>query len=143
MPGYVESYRGQVLASECDLLGHMNIQFYIARLSHAIWTMSYFTGMTPADIKGGKRAFATVQQDNQYLSELLAGDIIHMRSGVTRISDKTLTLRNELINSATGKTALINISTVVYMDLENRKAVPLTDAMRTKIKDFMVSEDPA
>lgn len=141
MAGYVETYRGQVLASECDLLGHMNIQFYIARLSHANWTMCYFTGMAPADIKGGKRAFASVQQDCQYLSELLAGDIIHMRSGVTHMSNKSLTLRHELIDSASGKTAMVNVSTLVYMDLDSRKAIPLTDAMRAKIPGLMVSED--
>ena len=143
MPGYIESYRGQVLASECDLLGHMNIQFYIARLSHAIWNMSYFIGMTAAEIKDGKRALATVQQNSRYLGELLAGDIVHMQSGIVRTSDKTLTFRNELINSATGKIVMTNISTLVYMDLESRKAIPLADAMREKIKDFMVSEDAA
>jgi len=138
MSGYVESYRGQVLASECDLLGHMNIQFYISRLSHAIWNMCYFVGMTPEEIKGSKRALATVQQESSYLAELLAGDIIHMETAVLKASGKTITFSSKLFNSATGKAVLTNISTVAYMDLEARKAVPLTDLMREKIKGLMI-----
>jgi len=143
MSGYIESYRGQVLASECDLLNHMNIQFYISRLSHATWNMCYFLGMTPEEIKEGKRALATVQQDSTYLSELMAGDIIHMETGVLRSSNKTITLRHHLFNSSTGDPVFNNVSTVAYMDLELRKAVPLTDTMRTKITGLMVSEEDA
>jgi acyl-CoA thioester hydrolase len=141
MSGYVESYRGQVLASECDLLSHMNIQFYISRLSHATWTMCYFIGMTPEEIKGGKRALATVQQDSTYLSELMAGDIIHMETGVLRHSNKTITLRHQLFNSSTGQPVFKNTSIVAYMDLDQRKAVPLTENMREKIEDLTVAEE--
>ncbi|MEH6524606.1 MAG: thioesterase family protein [Sneathiella sp.] len=141
MSGYIESYRGQVLASECDLLGHMNIQFYISRLSHATWNTCYFIGMTPEEIKNGKRALATVQQDSSYLSELMPGDIIHMDTGVLRSSNKTITLSHKLFNSATGDLVFNNVSTVAYMDLELRKAVPLTDVMRQKIVDLSVNEE--
>jgi acyl-CoA thioester hydrolase len=141
MSGYVESYRGQVLASECDLLSHMNIQFYISRLSHATWTMCYFIGMTPEEIKGGKRALATVQQDSTYLAELMAGDIIHMETGVLQSSHKTISLRHRLFNSSTGKLVFENTSTVVYMDLDQRKAVPLTENMRDKIEGLIIVEE--
>ncbi len=144
MSGYVESYRGQVLASECDLLGHMNIQFYISRLSHAIWNMCYFVGITPEEIKGGKRGLATVQQDSQYLAEVMAGDILHMETAVLKASEKTITFYHKLINSETGKTALTNTSVVVYMDLDARKATPLTPLMREKLTHFMIkAEDVA
>ena len=138
MSGYVESYRGQVLASECDLLGHMNIQFYISRLSHAIWNMCYIVGITPEEIKGSTRALATVQQDSQYLQELVAGDIIHMESAVLKASDKTITFHHKLINSATGKPVLTNVSVVAYMDLDARRAVPLTPVMRERIEGLTV-----
>jgi acyl-CoA thioester hydrolase len=141
MPGYVESYRGQVLASECDLLGHMNIQFYISRISHATWNMCYFIGISPEDIKDGKRATAAVHQENSYLKELLAGDIIHMETGILKSSNKSITFHNKLINSATGEIAMDNISTAVYIDLGARKAIPLTDIMREKVSDFLVAED--
>lgn len=143
MSGYVESYRGQVLASECDLLGHMNIQFYISRLSHATWSMCYVLGMIPEEIKNGKRALATVQQDSTYLSELMAGDIIHVETGVLRSSNKTITLRHRLFNSSTEETVFNNVSTVAYMDLAKRIAIPLTDLMRIKIADLLVNEEDA
>lgn len=143
MPGYIESYRGQVLASECDILGHMNIQFYVSRISHATWNMCYFIGISPDDIKGNKRATAAVHQETKYLKELLAGDIIHMETGILRCSNKSITFHNKLFNSATGELALDNISTAVYMDLESRRATPLTDIMRIKIKDFLVTEEGA
>ena len=144
MSGYVETYRGQVLMRECDLLGHMNIQFYSARLSLAMCNMFYIIGMNPEEFRGGKRGLAAVQQDNRYLAELHAGDIIHMESAVVGSSDKTVTFDHRLINSADGTLTFSNKLTSVYMDLESRKAVPLSAAMREKIDTLMTTgEDVA
>lgn len=144
MSGYIESYRGQVLASECNFLGHMNIQFYAATVSHAIWNICYMIGIPAADIKAGKRALVSVQQEISFEAELLAGDIIHMETAALGTSDKTLTLQNKLFNSATGELAMVNIMTAAYMDLDARKAIPLTLPMREKIKDLTVeTEDVA
>jgi acyl-CoA thioester hydrolase len=144
MNGYVESYRGQVLASECDLMGHLNIQYYISRMSHAPLTMGYLVGIVPEDLKERKRGFAAVQQNSRYMKELLAGDIIHMNSGVLKNTDKTITFHHKLFNSASGEQTMETTLTVAYMDIANRKAVPLTEEMRQKIQTMAVkTEDMA
>ena len=143
MSGYAETYRGQVLASECNFLGHMNIQFYAARVSHAIWSMSYMIGIPAEDIKGGKKALVSVRQEIDFLGELMAGDILHMETGILKTTNKTLTLHNKLINSATGETVMTNEMTAAYMDVSLRKAVPLTSEMRANIENFMISQEAA
>ncbi|MEX1035322.1 MAG: thioesterase family protein [Sneathiella sp.] len=143
MSGYAETYRGQVLASECNFLGHMNIQFYAARVSHAIWGMSYLIGISVEEIKGGKKALVSVRQEIDFRGELMAGDILHMETGVLKTANKTLTLHNRLINSATDDIVMVNEMIAAYMDVSTRKAVPLTPAMRSNIENFMITREEA
>lgn len=125
MPGYMESYRGHVLASECDLMGHMNIQFYNACIGQATASIAGAAGLTPDVIRNERRGFAAVEQISKYYAELLAGDVVHMESGILEASNKTLTFHHKLFNSANGKLAFETTMTSVYMDLEKRKALAL------------------
>lgn len=143
MSGYVESYRGQVLMRECDLFGHMNIQFYNARISQAMCHMFYLIGIDPDDVKGGRRGLAAVHQESRYLAELRAGDIIHMESAVTGSSEKSISFDHRLYNSETGALAFTNKMTSVYMDLERRKSVPLSDQIRRKITEIITEAEDA
>ena len=143
MSGYVESYRGQVLASECDLLGHFNVQFYQTRLSLAMGNMFFRLGVLPKDITVGRRGFAVVHQENRFLAELLAGDIIHMESGVLKATNRTITIKHKLFNSATGVTAFTSRFTVAHMDLNARKSIPLTDAIREQVGILQIEGEEA
>lgn len=144
MSGYMESYRGQVLMRECDLLGHMNIQYYGSRISVAMCNMFYAVGLDPEDLKNGKRGLAVVQQDSRYVAELHAGDIIHMESAIVGSSEKTITFDHRLYNSATGAPVFSSRMISAYMDLESRKAISLSTAIREKVNDLMTDgEDVA
>lgn len=143
MSGYMESYRGQVLTRECDLLGHMNIQYYGSRISVAMCNMFYVIGLDPEDLKNGKRGLAVVQQDSRYVTELHAGDIIHMESAVVGSSEKTVTFDHRLYDSATGALVFSSRMTSAYMDLESRKAISLSNAIRQKVNDLMTNGEDA
>lgn len=143
MSGYIESFRGHVMSSECDLMGHMNVQFYNACVSHAMATMFASLGAEPQKMKETRRGFAALEQNNRYHAELLAGDIIHMESGVLKSSSRTLTIHHKLYNSATNQLAYEATVTAAYMDMDKRKATPLDDAIKSRAADLSVNGEKA
>lgn len=143
MSGYIESFRGHVLSSECDLMGHMNVQFYNACVSNAMATMFASLGAEPQHMKETRRGFAALEQNNRYHAELLAGDIIHMESGVLKSSSRTITIHHKLFNSATDQLAYEATITAAYMDLDKRKATPLDETIKSKIAELSVSGEDA
>ncbi len=141
MSGYIESFKGHVLNSQCDLMGHMNVQFYNACISQAMGTMFGAVGLRPEDIKVKKRGFAAIEQTNRYHTELLAGDIIHIESGVLKSSSRTVTFHHKLYNSSSGKLSYEATLTAAFMDLDARKAIPLDDTLKEIIANLSVSQE--
>ena len=139
MSGYIESFRGHVLNSQCDLMGHMNVQFYNGCISQAMATMFGAVGLRPEEMKAKKRGFAAIEQSNRYHAELLPGDIIHMESGVLKSSSRTLTFHHRLFNSSTGKLSYEATITAAFMDLEARKAIPFEEEMKSNISSLTVA----
>ncbi len=138
MGGYVESYRGHVLASECDLFGHMNVQFYTTCISQAMATMFGAVGLTADEIGKRNRGFAAVEQNCRYFSEILAGDIVHMESGILKTSSKTVTFYHRLFNGSSKVPSFTSTITAAYMDLSSRKAVELDDMVLSNIEGLIV-----
>ncbi|GLQ05489.1 acyl-CoA thioesterase [Sneathiella chinensis] len=143
MSGYIESYRGHVLSNECDLFGHMNVTFYNACLAQAMTTMMTSVGVDPEEAAETRRGLAAVEQNSKYYAELLAGDIIHMESGVLKSSNKTISFHHKLFNSATNVLAYECVVTAAYMDLDARTAIPLDTAVHAKLAELGTIEEAA
>ncbi|MGQ3032069.1 MAG: acyl-CoA thioesterase, partial [Ferrovibrionaceae bacterium] len=84
-----------------------------------------------------------VNQTIDFKNELLAGDLVVMKSGVAAVGKKSITVFHKLINAETGAISMTAQVTGVLMDLETRKAVPVPDDVRTKAERLMVQEIPA
>ncbi|MBM3557614.1 MAG: thioesterase [Alphaproteobacteria bacterium] len=122
----VETYRGAVNTWECDYLGHMNIQYYTSRFSDAAGHAFHAFGLD----RDRHYGTAAVQYDVHYLKELRAGDMIHVRTGLVGLGNKSINFIHRLYNSLTGEVCCsIEIFAVVF-DLQKRKAVPIPDAVR-------------
>lgn len=143
MNGYIESYRGHVLASECDLFDHMNVQFYNACISQAMATMFAAVGLTAEQIKARKRGFAAVEQNSRYFSEIMAGDIIHLESGILKTSTKTVTFHHRLYNGSAQTPSYQSTITAAYMDLSSRKAIALDELVLPHIDKLRIEGEDA
>jgi acyl-CoA thioester hydrolase len=73
---------------------------------------------------------AAVQQNITYKRELLAGDIVEIRSHLLEIRDKSIRFRHDMINADTGEIAAFCEITGVHMDRSLRKSVLFTDDIR-------------
>lgn len=124
------TYRGTVYPWQCDHVGHMNIMWYVGKFDEANWHLFARLGLTPSYLRSSGRGMATVQQNITYKRELLAGDIVEIRSHLLEIRDKSIRFRHDMTNAETGGIAAFCEITGVHMDRGVRKSVPFIDAIR-------------
>ncbi len=124
------TYKGTVYPAQCDHMGHMNVMWYVGKFDEATWNLFARLGMTPAWLREQQRGMAAVQQNITYKRELLAGDIVEVKSRVLEIRERSLRFLHEMWNAGTGDLAAACELTGVHIDRRERKAVPFPDAVR-------------
>ena len=82
------TYKGTVYPWQCDHIGHMNIMWYVSKFDEANWNFFATLGLTPRYLREQHRGMAAVQQNISYKRELLAGDIVEVRSRVLEVGEK-------------------------------------------------------
>lgn len=116
--------RSVVYPWQCDHMGHMNVMWYTAKFDEATWHLFAHAGITPSYLRQNKRAMAGVQQDTSYKRELMAGDIVSIRSAVLEIREKVIRFYHEMQNDETHQVAATTTLTAVHLDRETRKSCP-------------------
>ena len=124
-----ETYRGVVKAAERDHYGHMNVQFYVARVSDASSTMMNAIGLTSAVMQAERLGFAAIDQRFEYLREAHDGDLLVMRSHLVSAAGKKIVLGHELSNAITGVVAMKAEVLALMLDLDKRRAVAIPPAI--------------
>ena len=124
------TYCGTVYPWQCDHVGHMNIMWYVGKFDEANWNLFARIGLTPTYLRESNRGMAAVQQNITYRRELLAGDIVEVKSVLLEIRDKSIRFRHEMRNAETGEIAASCEITGVHMDRQARKSAAFTDAIR-------------
>ena len=81
------TYRGAVYPWQCDHVGHMNIMWYVGKFDEANWNLFARLGLTPSYLRQSGRGMAAVQQNIAYKRELLAGDIVEVRSRLLELRE--------------------------------------------------------
>ena len=124
------TYRGTVYPWQCDHVGHMNIMWYVGKFDEANWNLFARTGLTPGYLRETGRGMAAVQQNISYKRELLAGDIVEIRSELREIGVKSIRFMHEMRNAETGEIAATCEITAVHMDRQARKSAAFADTIR-------------
>ena len=124
------TYRGTVYPWQCDHVGHMNIMWYVGKFDEANWNLFARLGLTPSYLRSSGRGMAAVQQNIAYKRELLAGDIVEIRSRVEELREKSVRFVHQLFNTETGALAAVCELTGVHMDRTARRAVPFPTEVR-------------
>lgn len=124
MTDYLDTFRGTVNTWECDEVGHMNVQFYVARASDAGFYMRDALGISPSVVRNEGRAVVALEEHVRFLRELRAGDIMNMRTRLVEMRDTTVVTFHEMFNSASGETSATIVAVSGYFDLKTRKLIP-------------------
>jgi acyl-CoA thioester hydrolase len=126
----VLTYRGTIYPWHCDHVGHMNVMWYVGKFDEATWHLFAQIGMTPSYLRESGRGMAAVQQNISYNRELLAGDIVEIRSRVLELRDKVLRFAHDMINAESDETAASCELTAVHLDTAARKSIAFEDEVR-------------
>lgn len=136
MTEFLDTFRGTVNTWECDEVGHMNVQFYVARASDAAFYLRHALGLAPSQVRDKGKAMVALEEHFRFHRELRAGDLMHMRSRPVELRERTLVSYHELFNSASGEVSATTVAVSGHFDLEKRRLVPWEEEAREKAKRF-------
>jgi acyl-CoA thioester hydrolase len=134
------TYRGTVYPWHCDHVGHMNVMWYVGKFDEATWNFFARIGLTPTYLRESGRGMAAVQQNISYKRELLAGDIVEVRSFLLEMRDKSIRFVHEMRNAETGATCEL---TGVHLDRKARKSVAFAETIREAAQKHLAQAEPA
>jgi acyl-CoA thioester hydrolase len=123
----LETYRGVVYPWHCDHMGHMNVMWYTGKFDEATWALFASVGITASYMRERGRGMVAVDQRVTYKRELLAGDLVYVRSWFLDSRAKVLRFRHEMVNVETGDVAADCEFTGVHLDTAARRSCPLPD----------------
>jgi len=125
MSGWVETYKGAILASEYDAEAYMNSPIYVSRFDQATWFLLHSIGVTPAGIKRKKQRVAIVRENYQFLRELRGGELVTIRSGVVAVGRKYLRFVHQMLDGVSAKMVATCDCTAVIASTATGKSMPL------------------
>jgi acyl-CoA thioester hydrolase len=128
---------------QCDHIGHMNIMWYVGKFDEANWNLFARVGLTPSYLRDSGSGMAAVQQNITYKRELLAGDIVEIKSSLLEIRERSIRFRHEMRNAETGEVAAVCEITGVHMDRQARKSAPFADTIRRTAAKLLVFPEQA
>jgi acyl-CoA thioester hydrolase len=129
----VVTHRGTIYPWHCDHMGHMNVMWYVGKFDEATWHLLASAGLTGNRMREEGIAMVAVEQRIEYKRELLAGDLITIRSWFQEVREKALLFVHEMANEETGKIAARTFLIGVCLDAKTRKARPLPADVRERI----------
>ena len=129
----VLTYRGTIYPWHCDIMGHMNVMWYVGKFDEATWHLLASAGLTAKRMRAGGIGMAAVEQRIEYKRELVAGDLITIRSWFQEVREKALLFVHEMVNEETQEIAARTFLTGVCLDLKTRKAMILPADVRERV----------
>ena len=133
MSGSIVTYRGTVYPWQCDHMGHMNVMWYAGKFDEATWQLLASVGLSSARLRKEQIGMVAVEQHIEYKREVLAGDLLTIRSSVQERREKSLLLLHEMTNQETQELAARTTLTGVCIDMTTRKVRPLPADIREHV----------
>ena len=133
------TYLGTIYPWHCDHMGHMNAMWYVGKFDEATWQLFASVGLHSSRLRQEGIGLAAVEQRIEYKRELLAGDVISIRSSFQEVREKVVLFSHEMMNQETQEVAARTFLTGVCLDLKTRRAKPLPADARERIAAGLVS----
>ena len=139
LPGK-EIWRGGVTPWQCDEMGHMNVQFYLAIASQGLAGLAAMLGMPHAFTAGASSTLLVREHHVRFLKEARPGAGLVMTGGLLDITETEATLLQMLFH-VTGEPAAAITAKVVHVTPRDLRPFPWTRATRERV-DAMRIEAP-
>jgi acyl-CoA thioester hydrolase len=138
----VEVWRGGVNPWECDIMGHLNVRYYVSRAGEGLAGLAAALGM-PAAFR--ERAASTLQVREhhiRFVREARAGDPLHMTAGVLSVDDDSALVQFLLRHSRTGELSAGIQARVAHVTSHDGQAFPWSERARALASGLAI-EAPA
>jgi acyl-CoA thioester hydrolase len=135
------TYRGVVYPWHCDHMNHMNVMWYVGKFDEATWQLLSLAGLTPHWLREQERGMVAVDQRTTYKRELVAGDLVTIRSGLLEIRAKVIRFFHEMSNEQTGEVAAVTVLTGVHIDTQTRKSTAFPEEILRRGREMIVNDE--
>jgi len=135
--------RSVIYPWHCDHMGHMNVMWYTGKFDEGTWHLFNEIGITPSYLRDNARGMVAVQQETTYRRELLAGDLITIRSGIVEMREKVIRIYHEMRKSESDEVAAETTITGVHLDTALRKSCPFPAEILERGRRLAVQIPPA
>ena len=136
MSEFVTVYRGVVNPWECDIMGHLNIQFYGAKVADGMSHFCHALGLHQDLTDAGGITLSRRKAYSRYLGELHAGDILDIRAAVLAVDENSVDILAEIINTTTHRLSASFEMQYVGLDGETQQPVPWPREVRQRMTDL-------
>lgn len=130
----LETYRGNVYPWQCDILNHMNVQFYMAKFDEGAWQFFAQIGLTNQYFLSQNAGIVAMEQRIQYFKELVAGDQVYIKSELLEIRRKSVRFRHLMYNMATNEVAAEMEVIGVHLNTKTRKSTEFPPEIKAKFQ---------
>ena len=118
-------------------MGHMNVQFYIAKFAEAIRNLFSYLGLTAVYLRENKRGMVALEQHLKYHKEVLAGDTIYIESEIIEIKNKTILIKHVMFDLESKAMVSETEITGLHIDTELRKGIPFPEFVKENLRELI------
>ena len=123
-----EVHRNSVQSWECDVMGHMNVQFYAQK---ALQGLSAFT----QSLKTPSQGYLVREQHFKFLREIQAGVPFYITAGLVNNKDKLLSVYQEIHHALDGK-VMATIHSTLEIKGDMHTWLEALGAWKTPLPDY-------
>lgn len=123
-----------------DVMGHMNVRWYVAMFDDAAWDFFADFGMDQAYYDGTNSGGFALRQYISYLAEVRVGETVAVRTRMLARSAKLIHFMHFMINETTGVLAATMEVLGAHANLEERRLSPFPPQVAAQI-DEMLAEN--
>jgi acyl-CoA thioester hydrolase len=136
----METYRGVVYPSDCDVIGHMNVKNYTGAFDQAMWHLVHAAGYRTIWASDRGEGWVDAEHVTRFQRELTVGSLYRIESRVLKVGTSSLRSFHELYDVDHAEPAATCEMVSVYFDLNVRAPKPIGEVLARGLRSL--SETP-
>ena len=135
---WFETHRAVVFPWRCDHLGHMNARWYLHHFDDGGFHYFSKLGYNTVALKRRRTEPVIAQYQVNFIKEMLPGQLILVKSAVSRVGSKSLTINHRMYDADNGALHASCEALCVCFDDVERKSAVIPDDVREELLDRVV-----
>ncbi len=128
----IEAYRRIVYPNQLDHMDHMNVQRYLSKFDEGTWPLFSLVDITNSYIHDNNKGMAALEQTTKYKAEVMAGDLLVVKSKILEVKDKTIRFIHTMVHADSQSEGVTTELVAVHLDRQKRKGCSLPEDIRSR-----------